>query len=93
MLTTVAAPSPECLCIEFFLLPRPAPSSTINILSSYQFPDGPRRPESRHPFRRVCMNVRLRIYSVAGQRWYGATKDGAYTCQLYAQTAGYRASN
>lgn len=41
----------------------------------------------------VWINTRLRVFSVAGQRWYGATKDGAFTCRLYAQMAGYRASD
>jgi hypothetical protein len=38
----------------------------------------------------VWLNIPTRIYHMQGERWYGATKSGAYVCQQEANAAGDR---
>jgi len=40
----------------------------------------------------VWLNLPSGIYHFKGQRWYGATKHGAYVCQKEADAAGDRAT-
>jgi len=40
----------------------------------------------------VWLNVPSRIYHFKDQRWYGATRLGAYVCQREADQAGNRAT-
>jgi hypothetical protein len=40
----------------------------------------------------VWLNLPTGIYHFKGQRWYGATKRGAYVCQREADGAGDRAT-
>jgi hypothetical protein len=40
----------------------------------------------------VWLNIASGIYYHKGDRWYGRTKRGAYTCEKEAIKAGYRAS-
>jgi hypothetical protein len=40
----------------------------------------------------VWLNLPTAIYHQKGQRWYGATKNGAYVCRKEADTAGDRPS-
>jgi hypothetical protein len=39
----------------------------------------------------VWLNIASGIYYHKGDRWYGRTKRGAYTCEKEAINAGYRA--
>jgi hypothetical protein len=39
----------------------------------------------------VWVNAALHLYNVKGERWYGATKSGAYVCLREGEEAGYRA--
>lgn len=41
----------------------------------------------------VWLNLGSGIWHTQGQRWYGATKNGAYVCREEAAAAGDRASN
>jgi len=38
----------------------------------------------------VWLNTNSGIYHLKGERWYGATKHGAYVCKKEADAAGYR---
>jgi len=38
----------------------------------------------------VWLNTRTDVYHFQGERWYGATKEGAYVCQKEADAAGDR---
>jgi len=38
----------------------------------------------------VWLNLPTGIYHLKGERWYGATKRGAYVCQKEADRAGDR---
>ena len=38
----------------------------------------------------VWLNLPTGIYHFQGQRWYGATKHGAYVCRKEADAAGVR---
>jgi len=38
----------------------------------------------------VWLNIPTRIYHMQGERWYGATKNGAYVCEKEADAAGDR---
>jgi len=38
----------------------------------------------------VWLNVPTGIYHFQGQRWFGSTKNGAYTCKQEADAAGDR---
>jgi hypothetical protein len=38
----------------------------------------------------VWADAALHLYNVRGERWYGATKSGAYLCLREAEKAGYR---
>jgi hypothetical protein len=40
----------------------------------------------------VWLNLPTGIYHFRGQRWYGATKSGAYVCRGEADQAGMRAT-
>lgn len=40
----------------------------------------------------VWLNIPSGIYHYQGERWYGRTKHGAYTCEKEAIAAGDRAS-
>lgn len=40
----------------------------------------------------VWYNPESKIYFPKGNRWYGKTKAGGYTCQKFADGAGYRIS-
>jgi hypothetical protein len=40
----------------------------------------------------VWLNIPSGIYHYKGERWYGRTKHGAYTCEKEAIAAGDRAS-
>lgn len=40
----------------------------------------------------VWLNLPTGIYHFKGQRWYGATKSGAYVCKAEADKAGDRAT-
>ncbi|GGF00567.1 hypothetical protein GCM10011611_02700 [Aliidongia dinghuensis] len=40
----------------------------------------------------VWLNLPSGIYHYKGQRWYGATKNGAFVCKAEADAAGDRAS-
>lgn len=40
----------------------------------------------------VWVNVKSGIYHKPGDRWYGATKDGAYMDESAARAQGYRAA-
>jgi len=40
----------------------------------------------------VWLNIPTRIYHMQGERWYGATKNGAYVCEKEADAAGDRAT-
>jgi hypothetical protein len=40
----------------------------------------------------VWLNLPTGIWHTQGQRWYGATKKGAYVCEEEARAAGDRAS-
>lgn len=40
----------------------------------------------------VWLNIATGIYHYKGDRWYGRTKRGAYTCEKEAMNAGYLAS-
>lgn len=40
----------------------------------------------------VWVNTSSGIYHFRGQRWYGATKAGAYICRKAADGTGYRAT-
>jgi hypothetical protein len=39
----------------------------------------------------VWAEAALQLYNVKGERWYGATKSGAYVCLRDGEKAGYRA--
>jgi hypothetical protein len=38
----------------------------------------------------VWVNTKTRVYHLKGERWYGATKDGAYVCRKDADAEGDR---
>ena len=38
----------------------------------------------------VWVNTKTGIYHLKGERWYGATKDGAYVCRKEADSEGDR---
>jgi hypothetical protein len=38
----------------------------------------------------VWVNTKTGIYPLKGERWYGATKDGAYVCRKEADAEGDR---
>jgi hypothetical protein len=38
----------------------------------------------------VWLNTRTDVYHFQGERWYGATKQGAFVCEKDANTAGDR---
>ncbi len=40
----------------------------------------------------VWVNLPSGIYHFRGQRWYGATRSGAYVCKAEADQSGYRAT-
>jgi hypothetical protein len=40
----------------------------------------------------VWVNVKTGVYHFKGERWYGATKDGAYACKKDADAEGDRAT-
>jgi hypothetical protein len=40
----------------------------------------------------VWLNLPTHIYHLKGQRWYGATKSGAYVCKKEADATGNRGS-
>ena len=40
----------------------------------------------------VWLNTETGVYHFKGQRWYGATKQGAYECQKEASGEGDRAT-
>ena len=40
----------------------------------------------------VWLNLPSGVYHFQGQRWYGATKSGAYVCKAEADQAGDRAT-
>lgn len=40
----------------------------------------------------VWLNLPSGVYHFPGQRWYGATKNGAYVCRKEADKAGDRAT-
>ena len=40
----------------------------------------------------VWLTLPTGIYHFRGQRWYGATRSGAYVCQTEADKAGMRAT-
>ncbi len=40
----------------------------------------------------VWATARLDTYNVNGERWYGQTADGTFTCLRDAEKAGYRTS-
>jgi hypothetical protein len=40
----------------------------------------------------VWLDLPTRTYHYRGQRWYGATKNGAYVCRNEAKKAGMRAT-
>jgi hypothetical protein len=40
----------------------------------------------------VWLNTASGVYHFKGQRWYGATKSGAYVCKAEADKAGDRAT-
>jgi hypothetical protein len=40
----------------------------------------------------VWLNLPSGVYHFKGQRWYGATKNGAYVCKKGADQAGDRAT-
>lgn len=39
----------------------------------------------------VWAEATAQLYNVKGERWYGATKSGAYVCRLDGEKVGYRA--
>jgi len=40
----------------------------------------------------VWVNTKTGVYHLKGERWYGATRDGAYVCQKEADVEGDRAT-
>jgi hypothetical protein len=38
----------------------------------------------------VWLNTKTGVYHLKGERWYGATKDGAYVCRKEADAEGDR---
>jgi hypothetical protein len=38
----------------------------------------------------VWVNTKTGVYHLKGERWYGATKDGAYVCRKEADAEGDR---
>ena len=40
----------------------------------------------------VWVNTKTGVYHLRGERWYGATKDGAYVCRKEADAEGDRAT-
>jgi len=38
----------------------------------------------------VWVNTKTRVYHLRGERWYGATKGGAYVCRKEADAEGDR---
>ena len=40
----------------------------------------------------VWLNIPSGVYHFKGERWYGATKNGAYVCKSEADQAGDRAT-
>lgn len=40
----------------------------------------------------VWVNTKSGVYHFRGQRWYGATANGAFVCRNEADQAGYRAT-
>jgi hypothetical protein len=38
----------------------------------------------------VWVNIKTGVYHLRGERWYGATKDGAYVCRQEADAEGDR---
>ena len=38
----------------------------------------------------VWVNTKTGVYHLRGERWYGATKDGAYVCRKEADAEGDR---
>jgi hypothetical protein len=38
----------------------------------------------------VWVNTKTRVYHLKGERWYGATRDGAYVCRKEADAEGDR---
>ena len=38
----------------------------------------------------VWVNTKTRVYHLKAERWYGATKDGAYVCRKEADAEGDR---
>ena len=38
----------------------------------------------------VWVNTKTAVYHLRGERWYGATKDGAYVCRKEADAEGDR---
>ena len=38
----------------------------------------------------VWVNIKTGVYHLKGERWYGATKDGAYVCRKEADAEGDR---
>lgn len=38
----------------------------------------------------VWVNTKTGVYHLRGERWYGATKDGAYVCRREADAEGDR---
>ena len=55
-------------------------------------PSGPVKPMWYCGSAVVWLNVASGIYYYKGDRWYGRTKRGAYTCEREAIGAGNRAS-
>jgi hypothetical protein len=71
--------------ILVFACPRPVTAQTL-----YQGQDA---AQAHCPSDTVVwLNTRTGVYHFQGERWYGATKQGAYVCEKEADSSGDRAT-
>jgi len=83
------------LAIAFALLALFAPGVTLALSPSAPLANFPTEQQAQQHCPGdavVWLNLPTSVYHFRGQRWFGATKNGAYVCRGEADRAGMRAT-
>jgi hypothetical protein len=91
-LASVSRRFPSSLALLTLLLPGIAIAAPAAVVPLSNFPTAQEAQQKCPTDLVVWLDIPTRTYHYRGQRWYGATKSGAYVCRNEAVRAGMRAT-